>query len=191
MSRFAYSDEERCQQLRRETIFTCPYLSLHRDRVRLPNGAIIEDFYLVDYPCDAVGILASNPRGQLILCRVPRYSTNTHEWEIPAGGLEAGETPLQAAERELREETGYSCKDLRLIYSYYPQSGSSNKVFHLVACKTLEKLNEPDENEISATAWFEIAELRDALQQNAFHNGLTLSGVLLWLSGAQADGRSD
>jgi len=91
-----------------------------------------------------------------VLCRVPRYSTNTCNWSVPAGGVEKGEEPLVAARREAWEETGYETSDHRLVYSYFPQQGSSNKQFLIVFCKAGDHTGQPDPDEISEVRWFTL-----------------------------------
>ncbi|MEL7626720.1 MAG: NUDIX hydrolase [Anaerolineaceae bacterium] len=168
-------------RLGRETVFESNYLQLHIDRVRQPNGAIIECFHYVEYPRPAVGILVENERGDVALCRVPRYTTQTCHWSVPAGGVEKGEEVLVAARRETWEETGFDSFDHRLIYSYYPQQGSSNKQFQIVFCKAGKKTGQPDPDEISEVRWFSRQEVEGLIEQGEMDDGLGLTALLLWL----------
>ena len=68
------------ERLSRETLFESEYLRLHLDRVRQPNGFIIERFHYVEFPRPAVGVVVENDRGQVVLCRVPRYASMTCGW---------------------------------------------------------------------------------------------------------------
>jgi len=168
-------------QLDRETVFASDYLCLHLDRVRQPNGAIIEHFHYVEYPGPAVGVIVENKLGQVVLCRVPRYTTNTCNWSVPAGGVEKDEAPLAAAHRESWEETGYESFDHCLVYSYYPQQGSSNKQFHVVFSKAGEQTGQPDPNEISEVRWFSRQEVEGLIDRGELDDGLGLTALLLWL----------
>jgi ADP-ribose pyrophosphatase len=168
-------------RLGRETVFESDYLNLHLDRVRQPNGAIIERFHYVEYPGPAVGVVVENEWGQVVLCRVPRYTTNTCNWSVPAGGVEKGEEPLVAARREAWEETGYETSDHRLVYSYYPQQGSSNKQFLIVFCKAGDHTGQPDSDEISEVRWFTRQEVEGLIEQGELDDGLGLTSLLLWL----------
>lgn len=78
-------DKQMPERLSRETIFESDYLNLHIDRVRQPNGFIIERFHYVEYPHPAVGVVAENGEGKVVLCRVPRYTSMTCGWSVPAG----------------------------------------------------------------------------------------------------------
>ena len=58
---------------------------------------------------------------------------------------------VEAAAREVLEETGYATKEHTLIYSYYPMNGSANKLFHIVHCTAIEWRQDFDTNEVSET----------------------------------------
>lgn len=168
-------------RLSRETIFESEYLRLHLDRVRQPNGFIIERFHNVEYPHPAVGVVVENEKGQVVLCRVPRYTSMTCEWSVPAGGVDKGEDVLEAARREVWEETGFASFNRRLVYSYYPQQGSSNKLFHVVFCQAGEHTGSFDPNEISEVGWFSRGEVEGLIDKGEMQDGLGLTALLLWL----------
>lgn len=168
-------------RLSRETIFESEYLRLHLDRVRQPNGFIIERFHNVEYPHPAVGVVVENEKGQVVLCRVPRYTSMTNQWSVPAGGVEKGEDVLESARREVWEETGYESFDHRLVYTYYPQQGSSNKLFQVVFCRAGERTGSFDPNEISEVGWFSRDEVEILIDRGEMQDGLGLTALLLWL----------
>ena len=168
-------------RLSRETIFESEYLRLHLDRVRQPNGFIIERFHNVEYPHPAVGVGGENEKGQVVLCRVPRYTSMTCEWSVPAGGVEKGEDALVSARREVWEETGFESFDHRLVYTYYPQQGSSNKLFQVVFCRAGERTGSFDPNEISEVGWFSRGEVEALIDGGEMQDGLGLTALLLWL----------
>ncbi len=168
-------------RLERETIFKSDYMSLHIDRVQQPNGAIIERFHFVDYPRPAVGMVVENEQGQVVLCRVPRYTSSSCNWSIPAGGIDPGEDALVSAQREVREETGFESTEHRLVYSYYPQQGSSNKQFQIVFCTAGKQIGQPDPDEISEVRWFTRQEVEGLLERQEMNDGLGLTALLLWL----------
>ncbi len=169
------------ERLSRETLFESEYLRLHLDRVRQPNGCIIERFHYVEFPRPAVGVVVENDQGQVVLCRVPRYTSMTCNWSVPAGGVEEGEDFLESARREVREETGYESFDHRLVYSYFPQQGSSNKLFQIVFCRAGEQTGIFDPNEISEVGWFSRDEVEGIIARGEMQDGLGLTALLLWL----------
>ena len=167
----------------RKVIYESPWVNLYLDAVRFPNGRVIEEYHLLDFPNAAVSAVVENAQGAVAFVQVWRYTTGRADWELPAGGLEAGETPLEAAEREVREETGFSSSDHRLMYSYYPMNGNANKRFHVVFCRAGEAVQEIDADEVSALRWFTRAEIEQGIRERAFSDGFTLTPLLLWLYG--------
>ena len=84
------------------------HVVVHKDKVQLPDGAVINDFYTVSIP-DAAMIAAVTEDGQILLKSEFRYAIGTEVIECPAGMFEPDETdPFAVAKRELLEETGYS-----------------------------------------------------------------------------------
>ena len=167
--------------LGRQTIYESEYLNLHLDRVRQPNGFVIERFHFVEYPRPAVGVVVEDEQGRVVMVRVPRYTINTCTWRIPAGGVDEGEEVFVSAHREVREETGFESREHRLAYSYYPQDGSSNKLFHIVFCKAGEQTGAYDPNEISEVSWFSLSEIEGMIDRHEIEDGLGLTALLLWL----------
>lgn len=78
------------------------------DRCELPNGHVLE-CHLLEY-ADEVMIFAITKEQEVVLIRQYRHGARKAILELPGGSLESGETPLEAAKRELVEETGYACK---------------------------------------------------------------------------------
>ena len=99
-------DDMKWTVLESEYLFRRPWLTARRDKVRLPNGNINPEFYVLEYP-DWVNVIAITDEGRFIIERQYRHGIGSAGWEIPAGVCEKGETPEQAARRELLEETGY------------------------------------------------------------------------------------
>ena len=94
-----------------------PFFTAGRDVVERPSGEHA-DYYWLD-PADAATVVAVDD-GDLIFVRQyrPRHKTTT--LELPTGGVDEGESPREAATRELREETGYSIDSLSHLESYVP-----------------------------------------------------------------------
>ena len=95
-----------------EYLVDAPWLKVAKEKCELPNGKVIDDFYTLWQP-DWVLILARTAEGKWIMTEQYRYGTGKIALEFPAGIIDKGETPEQAALRELQEECGY-CIDLRL-----------------------------------------------------------------------------
>lgn len=102
------NDKHRWTTLKSEIIVSRPpWLRVRHDEVRLPDGCINPEFYVLEYP-DWVNVIAITEDGKFVMELQYRYGIDRTCYEIPAGVMEEGETPEQAARRELEEETGYT-----------------------------------------------------------------------------------
>lgn len=169
------------ERLKRTAVYESPWINLYLDTVRFPNGRVIENYHLLDFPTGAVTAIMENGAGQVAFVQVPRYTTGKSEWELPAGGVDLGESILAAAEREALEETGYASSDHQLIYSYYPMNGSANKVFHVIVCRAGALCGHFDKDEVSAVRWFDQAEIEKMIAERTITDGFSLTALLLWL----------
>lgn len=166
--------------LRRETIYTSEWINLHQDTVQLPDGSIIEGHHVLEYPKLAVGVVAVNAAGQVMLVDHYRFITDTRGWEVPAGGVDKGESLETAARRELLEESGCTGGELTFMTSHHPSNGSSNQLFSLYFARGVAQTAPiHDTNEIIQARWFEVAEVRDLIDRNLIPDGLSLSALLI------------
>jgi ADP-ribose pyrophosphatase len=173
------NDEIPPTRLDRTVIYENCWVNLYRDKVALPNGHILDQYHILDFGRGSVGVIVENDGGQILMERITRYSTGMTTWELPAGGIEGSESVLNAAEREVHEETGYETYDHCEIYQYHPLIGMSNKFVHLVRCRAGKVSGKLDQDEINTIKWFDRAELRFMIQRREITDGLTLAGLLL------------
>lgn len=169
------------ERLAREMLYTCPWFTLHVDRVRFPGGRIAERYHVVEMAQQAAGVVVDDGAGRVLLVQSYRYPIDAVQWEVPAGGMEPDESPQQAALREAQEESGHACTDARLIYSYHPLSGLTTSVFHIVRARATGVVGAFDENEVAAWRWFSRAEIEALLAANELRDGFSLTALLLWL----------
>jgi 8-oxo-dGDP phosphatase len=88
-------------------LYRKPWLTMRQDSVRLPNGRVIDDYYIWEYP-PWVNVLAVTPERKFVLIRQYRHGIGKVFYELPAGVHDReGESILESAKRELQEETGY------------------------------------------------------------------------------------
>jgi len=70
--------------------------------------------------------------GNVLVEEIERYPINALSLELPAGGMEAGETPEAAAAREVLEETGITIRNAKCVYRFYSNDGGSDQLVHVV-----------------------------------------------------------
>ena len=116
--------------LETEYLIREPWLTARRDKVELPTGVVLNDYYVLEYP-DWVNTIAITREGDFVLVRQYRYALGVTSMELCAGVIEKDETPLEAAQRELLEETGYGkgTWQTRMSHSGVARFSGSGKQF--------------------------------------------------------------
>ena len=112
------------------TLYSSPWVGLRLADVEIPGGERF-DHHVVRVPREAAGCVVHDPeRGVLLLWR-HRFITDTWGWEIPAGATDDGESPAEAAAREVHEETGWRPGPVEHLVTYQPTNGLSDQRFHV------------------------------------------------------------
>jgi len=108
-------------------------ISLDVDEVRFPDGSV-GSLEMIRHPgasaiVPLLGDGESDPR--VLLIRQYRYAANGFLYEIPAGRLDEGETPMECAHRELSEETGYRAQRVEHLFTMFTTPGFTDEKIHL------------------------------------------------------------
>jgi ADP-ribose pyrophosphatase len=170
--------QRRYRVLRSRTIFEGRVVCLKVDRVVEPGGITVNRE--VVYHPGSVVVLPELPDGRLLLVRQFRYAARRWLWELVAGGIEPGETPLEAAKRELVEETGYQARTFRQLLTFFPTPGFVSEKMHLLEARGLTRAKaRPEADERIRLGRFTDSQLRRMLRSKKIEDGKTLVG-LLW-----------
>jgi 8-oxo-dGTP pyrophosphatase MutT (NUDIX family) len=159
-------------------LYRSDWVTLSLVDVELPSGARI-DHHVVRMPRAASAVVML--RGdEVLLLRRHRFITDTWGWEIPAGGIDEGETPIEAAVREAVEESGWKPGALRELGSYFPTNGLCDQAFHVFVAEEAEHVGEPTTpDEVERVEWLPLAEVPALAAAGEIGDGFSLT-ALLW-----------
>ena len=163
-----------------ELVYTGDYLKVYRDTVSLPNGASSYREYL-QHP-GAVMIIPVFENGDVLVERQYRYPMRKVFIEFPAGKKDAGEAPLETAQRELLEETGYTAQRYTHITDIHNALAYCDEVIHLYIAEDLHDSGQQklDDNEFVQVMRVPLAELMNWIRQGWVPDVKTQLGVF-WL----------
>jgi ADP-ribose pyrophosphatase len=126
-------------------------------------------------------VILVSEKNSILLVRQYRMPAEKHLWEIPAGRLDPGETPLKAARRELTEETGYRAKTWNKLASWWASPGFLAEKMTLFLATDLTKGDaSPMDDERIETRWFKRQELDAMVRSGKVEDGKTLIAWSLW-----------
>lgn len=126
-------------------------------------------------------MMAVDKKNRILLVRQYRLPAEQYLWELPAGRLDEGETPLVAAKRELIEETGYRAKKWSKLAVFYPSPGFlMEKMTIYLATGLKEGDKKPMEDERIETRWFTWHEVDKAIESGKILDAKTQIGFLKW-----------
>ena len=123
-------------------IYRCKWLTLRKDHVRLNKDVEIEDFYVLEYP-DWINVIAITEDGLFIIEEQYRHGIQEINYEICAGMRDEGEMPLEAAKRELLEETGYGDGEWTAYGEYAPNTSSMTNTCYTFVATDVRKISNP------------------------------------------------
>lgn len=162
------------------SLYESEWVNLALVDVEIPGGERF-DHHVVRLPLPAAGcVVHDRQRGVLLLWR-HRFITDTWGFEIPAGRIDAGEAPIDAARRECLEEAGWEPLDLVPLGTYHPGNGLTDQTFHLFTASGAAYVGEPsDPSESERVEWVPVAEVRRHIEEGRVTEGMSITG-LLWL----------
>ena len=153
----------------REVYSAPPFLTVHKQRLRLPDGREVAGFHRIVMP-DYALIYPETEDGRLILLRQYKHGVGEVSLTFPAGMFNPGEQPLEVAERELMEETGYASTRWRPLGRYVASANSFGHAAHLFRATGCRKVAEPSSRDLEEMELLLLtpAEAIDAAKRGEF-----------------------
>lgn len=168
------------ERLSNERVYDGKVFDVDRDRVRMPNGREVT-IDIVRHSKSVV-LIPIPERGHVTLVRQYRYAVLRFLWELPAGSVDEGETPEQAARRECHEEIGQVPGTIVRMASMHPTPGYCDEemvFFRLSDFSVPDEKAEVDEDEEIEVKTFEISEARDMVRRGDITDMKTVVGLTL------------
>jgi len=163
--------------LSKETILCAHVFDVMKIGVQLPDGRE-RNYDMVDH-ANAVTILPIDDAGQVYFVSQYRIGAEKELLELPAGVMEKGENPLLSARRELREEIGMDCQDLRFLGGFYMAAGYSNEYMNCYLAQGLFKAPlMQDEDEFLSLSIKSLDETYAMVWNKQFEDSKTLAALL-------------
>ncbi len=159
-------------------VFETPIFNLHERKVKPADGSGSSNFYILDAP-EWINIIALTSSREIVLVEQYRHGIDTSTLEIPGGMVDPGENPLEAAKREMAEETGFTSD----LWTQIGRSSSNpaflNNFTHLYLAENCIKTEEQhtEGNEDIAVHVMGIDKFLDLVRDGTVHHSIVLSAV--------------
>lgn len=164
--------------LRQEPIYKGRVINITKDEVICPNGQT--SLREIVHHRGGVAILFKVD-DKFIFEKQYRYAMNEEIIEMPAGKLEEGEIPLEAAKRELLEETGYRPLEMIHLGDSYPTPGYSTEVIHLYYCpKAVKEERHLDNDECIDLIYLTLEEIEEMIAQGKIKDSKSVASIFLY-----------
>lgn len=168
------------KRLNSRPVFDGNLLHVRVDEVRLPNGSTATREWMEHR--GAAVIVAFDEQGKLLLVRQYRYPLHGELLELPAGKIDAGETPEECAARELREETGYRAERLTLLGRLAPAAAYTSEILHVYLAEGLTACGQDlDEDEFLSVERWELSDALALLDRDELIDAKSQIGLLRYV----------
>ena len=169
----------RARVLESKVVYSGPVFGVRQDRVREPGG--VECTRDVVTHAGSVVLLPVFSDGRLLLVRQYRHAVGAYLWELVAGRIEPGESPLAAARRELLEETGYTGRRFRRLLDVFPTPGFVSERMVVYAVEGLTPGSaRPEADERIRARRFSLRELEVMMRRGRLRDAKSIAGILYY-----------
>jgi len=159
------------------------WATLRVDECEMPDGRIVDDYYVLEYPT-WVNAIAITEENKVLMVRQYRHAAGIISLEIPGGVVDSGEEPAHAIKRELLEETGYEFAEWEHLCTLYANPSTANNHTICYLAKGGKKVQEQhfDEHEDLVVEQYTIPEIKQLLIDRKIKQALHCSGLFYALT---------
>lgn len=165
-----------------EKAFDHKWFKVRKEKVELPNGKIIDDYFIWDAH-DFVNVFTITKDKKIVMVKQYKHAAKDVLLEFPAGFIDEGETPEETAKRELKEETGYEAEEFTLLSSLMDNPTKQDGHTHIILAKNCEKKHEPsfDDHEDIETVLLTKEELLEKIHSGEIYSTASVACAMLGL----------
>jgi len=161
-------------------VYKCSLFRVTEDRAADPKTGFEIKRSIVRHAGSAV-MMAVDKQRRILLVRQYRLPAGRYMWELPAGRLDPGEKPLQAARRELIEETGYRARRWTKLASFFVSPGFlAERMTIYLAEDLIAGVAHPMEDERIETRWFAASEVERMIETGKLEDAKSIVGYYRW-----------
>ncbi|MCR5272230.1 MAG: NUDIX hydrolase [Lachnospiraceae bacterium] len=172
---------KKIERIKREVAYEGHILTVYNDTIIAPNGDV-ENYDTVHHRMGAAATVAVTDDEKIVLVRQYRNALDRETLEIPAGARDAlTEDTIVTAERELKEETGYSCKSIKLLCKLRTTVAFCDEFIDIYLAKGLSKgeQNLDPEEDIDVEE-YKLSDLLEMIYKGELQDSKTVSGILAY-----------
>jgi 8-oxo-dGTP pyrophosphatase MutT (NUDIX family) len=163
-------------------VYQSPWVNVWLDDVQTPDGRRFQH-HVLRMPRRSITAVVVNDDDQVLLIWRHRFITDAWGWEIPAGWTDGDESKIDAAAREVEEETGWRPAPLAELISYNALSGISDMRFTAYLAHGATHISEPaDPSESSRVDWLPLADIPRLISETLISDGPTLTALAYYLA---------
>ena len=166
--------------LESRSVLSDRWINLLAEKCQTSEGVEVAPYYVLDYS-DWIHVVALTPEGRIVLTRQYRQGVRAFSVELPGGNMQDGETPVEAAARELAEETGYAGEPGQMIATNWVNAASHRNSVHTILIRGARKTQAPRADPAEIVDAFEVSwnEAMELALRGGIQAALHVASILL------------